>query len=247
MPLLAYSIHLSLYLLLLIPSFAPPLLPALIPFLLPLRYRATNAAETLCTYLTWYIPLLSLNGILEAFHSATASPAQVSTQGWIMLFASSAFAVSLGLVSRLPQISRESALVYASCGAMAVRIAYAFFHARNYAAANPKQEPIVEIEKPKTPNTKTSRPAKTSKPPIPVSTDHLGFSLVPRWDVLGASLASGTILRALAAQGRWKETLKGWGELVGLGGLLGVVVLVVIWDSERGRFVDVRKGLSKVD
>lgn len=128
--LLQLALRLSLHLLLILPAFLPPVLPAILPLLLPRRYVAeTSAAQTLQTYLVAYIPLLSLNGILEAFHTASATPGQVAKQARFMILSSAAFvAALLGFVKgRLG--TTEQALIYASCAAMAVRIAYAWAHA----------------------------------------------------------------------------------------------------------------------
>lgn len=136
LPLLAFAVRLSLHLLLLFPVFLPPLLPAVLPVLLPRKYAAeTNAAGTLQTYLTAYLPLLSLNGILESFHAASASPAQVSEQAWAMGGSSVAFVLVLWRLAGLAWLTREQALIYASCTAMLVRIAYAGFHASRFARA----------------------------------------------------------------------------------------------------------------
>ncbi|KLT41758.1 hypothetical protein CC85DRAFT_296872 [Cutaneotrichosporon oleaginosum] len=137
LPLLAFAVRLSTHLLLLLPVFIPPLLPPLLPLLLPRKYAATNAAATLQAYLTFYIPLLSLNGILEAFHAASATPAQVAHQAWAMGASSAAFVLALWRISGV--VSREEALVYASCVGMGVRIAYAASHAVRYARARERE------------------------------------------------------------------------------------------------------------
>ncbi|GMK58791.1 hypothetical protein CspeluHIS016_0602330 [Cutaneotrichosporon spelunceum] len=130
LPLLALAVRASLHLLLLFPVFLPPLLPSILPLLLPRKYAAeTNAAGTLQTYLTAYLPLLSLNGILESFHAASATPAQVSEQAWVMGGSSVTFVLALWRLSGMAWFTREQALIYASCAAMLVRIGYAGLHA----------------------------------------------------------------------------------------------------------------------
>lgn len=124
---LALAVRLSLHLALIIPAFLPPLLPAILPLLLPSRYLATSAPAVLETYLVAYIPLMSLNGILEAFHTATATPAQISRQARWMVLSSLAFGAALWVQARSEY--RETGLVWASCAAMAVRIVYAYRHA----------------------------------------------------------------------------------------------------------------------
>jgi oligosaccharide translocation protein RFT1 len=136
LPLLSFALCASAHLLLLFPVFLPPLLPAVLPFLLPRKYTAeTNAAGTLQTYLTAYIPLLSLNGILESFHAASATPAQVSEQALAMGGSTVAFVAVLWWLTGSAWLTTEQALIYASCSAMLVRIAYAGFHASRFARA----------------------------------------------------------------------------------------------------------------
>lgn len=128
--LLQLALRLSLHLLLILPAFLPPVLPAILPLLLPKRYVVeTSAPQTLQTYLVAYLPLLSLNGILESFHTASATPAQVAKQAKFMVLSSAAFVAVLFALVRGRMGTTEQALIYASCAAMAVRIGYAWSHA----------------------------------------------------------------------------------------------------------------------
>lgn len=131
--LLTLALRLSSHLLLLLPSFLPPLLPALIPLLLPRRYLSTSAPGILETYLKVYIPLLSLNGILEAYHAATATPDQVKTQIKWMVASSLGFVGALFANGRFLGMQTETTLIYASCLAMVIRITYALLHAQRRA------------------------------------------------------------------------------------------------------------------
>ncbi|BEI91305.1 uncharacterized protein CcaverHIS019_0401250 [Cutaneotrichosporon cavernicola] len=144
LPLLTFAVRASLHLMLLFPIFLPPLLPAVLPLLLPRKYTAeTNAAGTLQTYLTVYLPLLSLNGILESFHAASATPAQMSEQAWVMGGSSAAFVLALWRLSGMVWFTREQALIYASCAAMLVRIGYAGFHAWRFARTRTAVLPVL--------------------------------------------------------------------------------------------------------
>lgn len=82
---------------------------------------------------------MSLNGILEAFHASSASPAQIGRQARWMMGSSVAFAVSLWSLANLRpgRISTEQCLVLASCASMVVRIIYAGNHALRYFANAP--------------------------------------------------------------------------------------------------------------
>lgn len=142
--LITYVLRVSLHLLLFLPAFLPPVLPLVIPILLPARYRHTTAPSTLETYLAYYIPLLSLNGILEAFHASSARPAQISRQARWMMGSSIAFALGLwGLTTCRPGgLTTEQYLVIASCLSMVVRIIYASRHLSRYFDSKSKATPI---------------------------------------------------------------------------------------------------------
>lgn len=60
-------------------SFGPPFLPLLLRFALPRRYLTTSAPELLQAWI-WYIPVMAINGVLEAFVSSAATPADVHRQ-----------------------------------------------------------------------------------------------------------------------------------------------------------------------
>ncbi|KAK4688230.1 oligosaccharide translocation protein RFT1, partial [Tremellales sp. Uapishka_1] len=194
-PLLTFVLHASSHLLLLLPAFLPPLLPPILPFLLPRRYLSTSAPSTLETYLCWYLPLLSLNGLLESFHTASATPDQVKNQARWMIASSAVFVVSLYSLTRLEGvITTEQALIYSSCSSMIVRIAYAYRHARRWSPAK-----AIRLRQ-----------------------------IVPRLPMVIASCVSGGVLRGVYRMHRWEASWRGWVELVGLGGGLGLAVLYIM-------------------
>ena len=197
-PLLIFILHISSHLLLLLPAFLPPLLPALLPLLLPRRYLHTSAPSTLETYLKFYLPLLSLNGILEAFHASSAIPDQVAKQARWMIGSSAVFAVSLYMFTQLfgATLHTEQGLIYASCLAMIVRIGYAYGHAAAFFADRKEGMRISRI--------------------------------VPRRSVTISSILSGVVLRTLARTERWEKSWRGWAELVGAGGVMGLGVLAIM-------------------
>lgn len=72
---LAVQVSLSLIIL----TFGAAYLPILLPIALPPQYMATSAPQVISAWL-WYIPILALNGGLEAFLSSVASPQQLNSQ-----------------------------------------------------------------------------------------------------------------------------------------------------------------------
>lgn len=71
------SIQVSLLLIFI--TFGSAYLPIFLPLLLPQQYMATSAPRILAAWV-WYIPVLALNGGLEAFLSSVASPKDLNDQ-----------------------------------------------------------------------------------------------------------------------------------------------------------------------
>jgi len=71
------SIQLSLSVILVI--FGSASLPILLPLLLPKQYLSTSAPQVLSAWI-WYIPVLAVNGGLEAFLSSVATPKDLNNQ-----------------------------------------------------------------------------------------------------------------------------------------------------------------------
>ncbi|RXK36720.1 hypothetical protein M231_06027 [Tremella mesenterica] len=131
LPLLILSLRFSTHLFLLILTFLPPLYPTILPLLLPKRYLLTSAPKTLETYLLWYIPLLSLNGVLESFHSASASPIQVSKQAKWMIGSSFIFIISLISLTQLSSISSISSSTTSPLLSKLSSLSYVFSFLKN--------------------------------------------------------------------------------------------------------------------
>lgn len=143
--------RISIYLLLLCLSFVPPLSPIILPYLLPRAYAQTSAFQTLTAYLTLYLPILGMNGILEAFFAATSGVRGLGKQSGVMVLSSGTFAGTLSLLAKArrrlttsPAITfpfgmnpawlktwtnPEVSLVYANALSMLVRIVFALRHA----------------------------------------------------------------------------------------------------------------------
>lgn len=120
-------------------AFVPAVSPVIRTVLLPRRYQDTSAAQTLVTYLMFYLPAMSLNGILEAFFAATTDAAKIAQQSGVMAGCSLIFGstlLALKFVRRSYSqtvfsrwLSPECALVYANTLQMLCRIAFAGRHA----------------------------------------------------------------------------------------------------------------------
>ncbi|KAL1405510.1 Oligosaccharide translocation protein rft1 [Vanrija albida] len=222
-PLLTLALRLSSHLALLLPVFVPPLLPLLLPFLLPRRYTAeTSAALTLQTYLACYLPLLSLNGILEAFHAASATPAQVARQAKVMVASSGVFALSLWALARgtIATVTTEQALIYASCTAMLVRIGYALVHARSVVRQRQPASAFLRIG-----------------------------SVLPKWPIrIAVAVLGGVVWAASARLGGNDDnagpSLRNQVLLLALGAGAGAIVLGLIFVMEKAAIAAVGRALK---
>lgn len=67
-------------------SIAPHVLPLVVSQIVGAKWASASTASLLSTY-CYYIPLMAVNGILDAFVTSVASPAQLRTQSlWMLLF-----------------------------------------------------------------------------------------------------------------------------------------------------------------
>ncbi|KAF7294685.1 Oligosaccharide translocation protein RFT1 [Mycena indigotica] len=114
------SLQTSFSLLLLV--FGPAYLPIVLPVILPRQYLSTSAPRVLQAWI-WYIPVLALNGGLEAFISSVSTPKDLNRQSrWMAIF-------SIIYMAAAVQLYRwhfgDSSLVYANIINLTARIAYA--------------------------------------------------------------------------------------------------------------------------
>lgn len=68
----------------LVVTFGSLYLPIAMRILLPLQYLSTSAPKVLFAWI-WYIPVLAINGGLEAFHSSIATPDDLRKQSWCVV------------------------------------------------------------------------------------------------------------------------------------------------------------------
>ncbi|KAJ7771594.1 Rft protein-domain-containing protein [Mycena metata] len=116
------SIQISLSLILLV--FGTAYLPIVLPVLLPRQYLFTSAPHVLSAWV-WYIPVLALNGGLEAFISSVSTPRDLNRQSWWMAGFS---VIYIGAAVQLYGWHfGDSSLVYANIINLSARIVYAVF------------------------------------------------------------------------------------------------------------------------
>lgn len=103
-------------------SIGPTAAPLLLQLVAGSRWTNSGAGEVLATY-CYCIPLLAINGVSEAFVSATASTKELQRQSVWMGFFSAGFALSAYVFIRVLEMGAKG-LVLANCVNMALRIIF---------------------------------------------------------------------------------------------------------------------------
>lgn len=125
-------------------SLGPTIAPILFGLIAGPRWTTTAAPAVLSAY-CYYIPLLALNGILEAFVSAVATPAQLRLQSAWMLAFSAAFATTGYLVLKVWDLGARG-LVLANAVNMALRIWWSWGFVAGYLRGRRVRWRIVDIQ-----------------------------------------------------------------------------------------------------
>lgn len=114
---------LETHLLLLLITFLPPYLPVLLSHFLPKKYLVTSAPSILQAY-AYYLPTMSLNGLLEAFAFSVMSPPDVRIQTRWLFVTSVSFAIFVWLFCDRLGFG-DVGLVYANVASLGMRAAWA--------------------------------------------------------------------------------------------------------------------------
>jgi len=100
----------------------PPLAPTLLRLVAGARWADTEASVVLSTY-CYYIPLLAINGVTEAFVAAVATNSELHTQSLLMGAFFAGFAAAAYLFLHIMQLGAQG-LVYSNCVNMFLRIIF---------------------------------------------------------------------------------------------------------------------------
>ncbi|KAI9808716.1 MAG: hypothetical protein M1825_003868 [Sarcosagium campestre] len=128
--LLTTLLHLYGLLTLIFTAVGPPLAPLLLSLVAGPRWAGSGAGPVLADY-CYYLPLLAVNGICEAFVSAVATTTELHAQSAAMLAFSAGFAVAGWLFLRFLAWGARG-LVAANAVNMALRIAWSGAFIRRY-------------------------------------------------------------------------------------------------------------------
>lgn len=109
--------------------FATVYLPIFLHLLLPSQYLSTSAPKVLAAWI-WYIPVLAINGVLEAFFSSIATSQDLRRQSrWLVGFSVVFIVSAIGFyASGFGDVS----LVYANTVNLVARIIYAAQYASTF-------------------------------------------------------------------------------------------------------------------
>lgn len=183
-------------------TFASLYFPIFIPVLLPPRYMATSAPQILYAYI-FYMPILALNGVMEAYWSSVADRKEVVRQsGYLVLFSAVYIATALAMYDRAGM--GDVAFVYANIINLGARILYVFSFIRR------------ERQRRDAESKKDNELQLGALVPSPLFI----LSLAVSWAVVKANEKPSAGLKGLALH-------------VGLGGSLGVMSLGVWYSSWR--------------
>ncbi|KIW73026.1 hypothetical protein PV04_01180 [Phialophora macrospora] len=133
------STTLRLYLLFARPlvTLVPSILPTVVPFFLSFQWRTPATIALLQTY-CYYIPLMAVNGILDAFVTSVATPAQLRTQSLWMVAFTGVYAAAAWAMMDVWQMGSVG-LVGANMVNMALRIAWSLRFVRAWARERGKE------------------------------------------------------------------------------------------------------------
>jgi oligosaccharide translocation protein RFT1 len=235
------SIQTSLSLILLV--FGTAYLPVVLPVLLPRQYLSTSAPAVLNAWV-WYIPVLALNGGLEAFISSVSTPRDLNRQSWCaesfvrLSLCPYAFnrwmaAFSVIYIGAAIQLYGwhlgDTSLVFANIINLSARIAYAVHFVSAFFSTN------------------SARSVLSWGSALPGW--RLCLACCVSWAVVRQSQkrldVPGTIVRAGAGISVLMK--KNILVHVGTGGVLGLVCLATWWFTEGRRHLNLSRGRAKTE
>jgi oligosaccharide translocation protein RFT1 len=111
-------------------AIGPTAAPILLQLVAGSRWSRTDASTVLVSY-CYYVPLLAINGVTEAFVAATASNTTLNIQSAFMMAWFIAFSASTYVFMHIMKLG-ASGLVYANCINMSLRIIFNSYFIKSY-------------------------------------------------------------------------------------------------------------------
>lgn len=152
-------------------AFGPPLARPALRLVAGARWAEppSPAAPILATY-CWYLPVMGVNGLVEAFVQAVAPPAVLASYSRVLVMSSAVFVLVLYGAHGLVLWGAESAIVWANIAALGLRAGASYRYVVRYFASTPYRAQVA------------------------------WRALVPRARTLGALVACAAVLRSSAVQ-----------------------------------------------
>jgi oligosaccharide translocation protein RFT1 len=224
------------HLLLILLTFLPPYLPTLLSHFLPKGYLTTSAPAVLQAY-AYYLPTMSLNGLLEAFAFSVMSPYEFRDQTRMLFVASVIFGISVWIFCDRLEFG-EVGLVMANVGSLGVRAAWAAWFSDRWFKRMWSREAQTEANssdsqavKPLVKETKGISLVQIL-PPFTVILCFAISSQLVRFSQRHFNLGEDTIL--LQRNLKDRDMLKAQIQHIIIGGICGLVCLLECYRSQKG-------------
>lgn len=111
-------------------TIGPAIAPQLLDIVGGARWSATGAGAVLSAF-CYYIPLLAINGVTEAFVAAVSSSSELHQQTALMTAFTAGFAIAAFVLVRVLNLGAVG-LVWANCMNMLARIVWNWFFVKSY-------------------------------------------------------------------------------------------------------------------
>jgi len=131
---LSSILSLYLHMTMILVAFSSPYLPIVFAVLLPPKYLNTSA-PTILMAIVWYIPVMAVNGVLEAFVSSASTPRDVADQAKWMTYTSFGYITCTVAVFQ-SGLFNDYVIVYLNMINLMVRIVYATRFIREFQRRN---------------------------------------------------------------------------------------------------------------
>lgn len=238
-------LRVQMHLLLILFVFLPPYLPTLLAHFLPKKYLATSAPSILHAY-AYYLPMMSINGIMEAFAFSVMSASDVKKQARWLFITSVSFGAFVWLFcEKLGQ--GDAGLISANTLSLGMRAGWAAWFADRWYTRMWDRG----VKAPADVDTENSKNADKGAAPVDSVAREApkGISIaeiLPPWSVLIVFTVSRVVIQysqdhhglhsnLFQQDARDWESLKKQVMHVALGGVCGLVCLLEAFRSQRSQ------------
>ncbi|ETN39795.1 uncharacterized protein HMPREF1541_06021 [Cyphellophora europaea CBS 101466] len=140
---LALTLHTYTLGALLAAVLAPPLLPTLTPLALSPQWRTRETTSLLAAYV-YYVPLTAVNGVLDAFVTSVATPAQLHWQSLSMAGFTALYGAAAWLFLNKMDVGAQG-LVWANAVGMLARVAWGAWFVARWIADHGSRHPAAVV------------------------------------------------------------------------------------------------------